>query len=85
MSEEREKLNALDFLVNVLREHEKTLDALEERLERIVDMFEGLKEDRVKNLGARGHANKLIFNLPDLKVEVTFKDGEIEIKPLYKA
>ncbi|MEM1582011.1 MAG: hypothetical protein QXK89_05825 [Candidatus Bathyarchaeia archaeon] len=31
-----EKMNALDFVINVLREHEKNLDALIERLEEIV-------------------------------------------------
>jgi len=46
MDEER-RLSAIDFLVNVIREHEKALDALEEKLEKLVTELTKVKTERV--------------------------------------
>ena len=39
------KIDAMGLIINVLREHEKTLDELVERLEEILGRLEALKYD----------------------------------------
>jgi len=39
------KIDALDFIINVLREHEKTLDGLVGRMEEILERLEARKYD----------------------------------------
>ena len=39
------KIDAMDLIINVLREHEKTLDELVERMEEILGRLEALKYD----------------------------------------
>lgn len=36
-----EKMDVLDLIINILREHEETLDALVERLEAVTDIIQG--------------------------------------------
>ena len=51
MNEER-RLSAIDFLVNVIKEHEKALDALEVKLEKLVENLTKAKKPMEAALAA---------------------------------
>ena len=46
---EERKLDALDFVLNVLREHEESLDTLIERLDIMMEAFSAIQH-RLENL-----------------------------------
>jgi len=76
-----EKINALDFVINTLKEHEKTLSQLEEKLENIVSKFEGLRASTDIRLNEGKKFRSLIFHLNDVEISIIIKDREIHIVP----
>lgn len=51
-----EKIDVLDFIINILREHEKKLDSLIARFEELLEHEDRLRwlEEEIKELRGRG-------------------------------
>jgi len=79
-----EKINALDFIINTLRDHEKVLSQLEEKLENIVSTLENTRT-HARGLSFKGDKGKkirsLVFHLNGVQVSIIIKEGEIHIIP----
>jgi len=77
-----EKINALDFIINTLRDHEKSLSRLEEKLENIVSTLENVYTTGLSFKGDKGkRIRRLVFHLNDFEVSIVIKDDEIHITP----
>lgn len=84
-----EKMNALDFVITVLKEHEKTLDFLIEKLESALKSFPGVSEEAKIVTAAQRSINVQCqewseFREACVKAEaVSFRiDGDLEIEAL---
>lgn len=84
-----EKMNALDFVINVLKEHEKTLDLLIEKLENALKSFPGVSEEAKMIAAAKRSINVQCeewteFREAGLKADaISFRiDGDLEIRAL---
>ncbi|MEM3955667.1 MAG: hypothetical protein QW424_02810 [Candidatus Bathyarchaeia archaeon] len=65
------KMNTIDFIINVLKEHEKKMDALVSRLERISSVLPTIvgegKAERAETKVIRAHVNIICDNWNDFK------------------